>query len=185
MPGTSNEYREFALDTTAKLMQARITAGEAATWTLLRAVSPAGSEARCDYMSSTIYEGEPGEPQWRAGLEKGLQQAGVKMTAANYIAKRDSLSHLVSNEIWNVRIREGQPQKGNYMFLNYMKVHNAPEYIKYENEVWRPLAAEWIKEGTQSVWVFATAMLPGGHRFEILSLQRGYLSRLESGLRPA
>lgn len=162
LPGKFIEYREFAGDTTAKLMQARIDAGEAATWTLLRAVTPAGSEARCDYMSSTIYEGAPGEPQGRPGLEKALQKAGVKMSAANYIAKRDSLSRLVSTEIWNVRVREGQSQKGNYVFLNYMKVLNAPEYIKFENEVWRPLAAQWIKDGTQSAWLFATAMLPGG-----------------------
>lgn len=162
LPGKFGEYRQFAVDTTAKLMQTRINAGEAVTWTLLRAISPAGSEARCDYMSSTIYEGAPGEPQGRPELEKGLQKAEVKMTASDYFAKRDSLSRLVSTEIWNVRIREGQPQKGNYVFLNYMKVHNTPEYIKFENEVWRPLAAQWIKEGAQSGWIFATAMLPGG-----------------------
>ncbi|HEY7615422.1 MAG TPA: hypothetical protein VH744_01350 [Terriglobales bacterium] len=162
LPGKSAEYRQFVADTTVKLMQATINAGEAATWTLLRAVTPAGSEARCDYMSSTVYEGPPAEPQGRPGLEKALQRAGVKMNAADYIARRDFLSRLVSTEIWNMRIREGQPQKGNYVFLNYMKVHNAAEYIKFENEVWRPLAAQWIKEGAQSGWVFATAVLPGG-----------------------
>ena len=143
-------------------MQARVNAGEALTWTLLRAVSPAGSEARCDYISSTIYEGGPGEPPGRSGLEKDLQRAGVKMSADNYIAKRDTLSRLVSTEIWNVRIREGQPRKGNYVFLNHMKVHNAPDYNKFENEIWRPLATQWIKEGKQSGWVFATAILPSG-----------------------
>ncbi len=75
------EYREFALDPTAKLMQTGIDAGEAAAWTLLRAVSPAGSEARRDYMSTTIYEGAPGEPQGRPGLEKATQKAGAKMSA--------------------------------------------------------------------------------------------------------
>ncbi|HUS08608.1 MAG TPA: hypothetical protein VMZ52_20045 [Bryobacteraceae bacterium] len=162
LPGKFGEYRQFSADTTVQLMQARIDAGEASTWTLLRTVTPAGSEARCDYLSSTLYEGAPGEPQGPPALEKALQKAGVKMNAADYVAKRDSLSRLVATEIWNVRIREGQPQKGNYVFLNYMKVHNAPEYNKFEDEVWRPLAAQWIKEGAQSGWLVATAMLPGG-----------------------
>lgn len=162
VPGKAAEFRQFTSDTTTKMMQASINAGEAVTWTLLRAVSPAGTEARCDYLSSTVYEGAPAEPQGRAGLEKALQRAGVKMNAADFIAKRDSMSRLVSSEIWNMRIREGQPQKGNYVFLNYMKVHNAQEYIKFENEVWLPLAQQWIKEGSQSGWVFATAVLPGG-----------------------
>jgi hypothetical protein len=53
-------------------------------------------------------------------------------------------------------------EKGNYFFVNHMKVHNPAEYIKFETEVWRPLAEEWLKEGSQSGWRFSTLLLPSG-----------------------
>jgi hypothetical protein len=65
-------------------------------------------------------------------------------------------------EMWRPRVRLGQPEKGHYLFVNYMKVHNAADYYKFEMEIWRPLAEEFIKEGTQSGWQFSTLVLPGG-----------------------
>jgi len=113
-------------------------------------------------MISTIAEGAPRAPIGREGFEKALQKAGVSMPVSDWYAKRDSLSSLVSTEMWRPRIRLGAPQKDHYLFLNYMKVHDAPEYIDFENNVWRPMAEEWVKEGSQSGWVFATKVLPSG-----------------------
>jgi hypothetical protein len=111
-PGKAAEYRQFTADVTTKLQQARLDSGEISTWTLLRSVYPAGGEARCDYLSSTVTEGSPREPLGREGLAEALKKAGLKMTAAEYVARRDSLSRLVSSELWRMRIRVGRPQKG-------------------------------------------------------------------------
>lgn len=113
-------------------------------------------------MISTIAEGAPRAPIGREGFEKALQKAGLSMPVSDWYAKRDSLSSLVSTEMWRSRIRLGAPQKDHYLFLNYMKVHDAPEYNDFENNVWRPMAEEWVKEGSQSGWVFATKVLPSG-----------------------
>jgi hypothetical protein len=161
-PGKGAEYRQFVGDTSKKMAQVRADAGEIVSWTFLRSVMPAGSEARCDYMISTLFEGPPPAPMGSEGLAKALQKANVNMSAGDYIAKRDTLSSLVSMEMWRMRLRVGQPQKGHYLFINYMKVHDAPEYNDFENTVWRPMAEEWVKGGDQSGWVYSTKLLPSG-----------------------
>ena len=161
-PGkTAAEYRQFVTDTTLKVQQARAEAGEIVSWSLLRSVMPAGDEARCDYLSSTLTEGPPREQRLEL-LAEGLKKAGVKSTTAEYIARRDSLTRLVSIELWRPVIRVGQPQKGNYLYLNYMRVHDAAEYRKFENTVWKPMAEEWVKTGAMSGWIYAVKQLPGG-----------------------
>jgi len=162
VPGKGTEFRQFVADTSKKVAETRVAAGEIATWTLLRSVMPAGSEARCDYMISTISEGMPPAPDGAGEFDKALQKANVKMTASEWTATAVSLARLVSTEMWRLRIRVGQPQKGHYLFLNYMKVHDAPEYNDFEDTVWRPLAEAWVKEGSQSGWIYATKMLPAG-----------------------
>jgi len=161
-PGKLAEYRQFVTETGKKIAETRAKAGEIVYWSLLRSVMPAGDEARCDYRIATMYEGLPPRTNDQSGLANTLEKAGLKMSAEQYLAKRNSLSRLVSMELWNPRVRLGQPQKGHYLFLNHMKVHNAAEYIKFETEVWRPMAEQWIKEGSQSGWAFSTVILPGG-----------------------
>jgi len=158
--GKFDEYRQFINDAVKPMMQARANAGEIVAWSSMRSVMPAGTEARCDYRTVTLYDGVPPAPRGGQGLTDSLKAAGVKMTAAEYVAKRNSVSHLVAAEMWRSRVRVGQPQKGNYLFLNHMKVHDAAAYTKFETEVWRPLAEEWVKEGDQTGWVFNTLVLP-------------------------
>jgi len=162
MPGKGREWTQFARDTSMKVAQMRADAGEILTWTLLGSVMPAGEEARCSHMISTISEGPPRAPMGGVGFEKALQKAGVNMTASDWTTKAISLASLVSTEMWRPRIRVGAPQKDHYIFLNYMKVHEAPEYNDFENSVWRPMAEEWVKDGSQSGWLFATKVLPSG-----------------------
>jgi hypothetical protein len=161
-PGKGREWTQFERDTSMKVAQMRADAGEILTWSLLRSVMPAGQEARCSHMIATLSEGSPRAPLGPEGFEKALQKAGVNMTASDWTAKAISLASLVSTEMWRPRIRVGAPQKDHYLFLNYMKVHDAPEYNDFENNVWRPMAEAWVKEGSQSAWIFATKVLPSG-----------------------
>jgi hypothetical protein len=162
-PGKSAEFRQFQIDTAKKMAEARVKAGEIVSWTFSRSILPAGDEARCDYTIAEAYEGASPRPIIdMAGLASWLDRAGVKMTAAQWVAKRDSLSHRVAMEMWRPRERVGKVEKGNYYFLNHMRVHDAAEYTKFEAEVWCPLAEEWIKEGSQSGWRTFTLLLPAG-----------------------
>ena len=160
--GKNAEFRQFVNDGSMKIAQVRADSGKIYSWTLLRNVMPAGTDARCDFTFSTVYEGAPPAPVDRVGLADALKTAGLKMTAMEYVAKRDSVSHLVAQEMWRMRVREGSFQKGQYLYLNHMKVHDGPAYTKFETEVWHPLAKQLIEEGGQSGWIFATKLLPSG-----------------------
>jgi hypothetical protein len=158
---TGAEFRQFVSDTTMKLNQARVDAGEIISWSFIRSLMPMGAEARCDYVFSTLSEGPPAPPT-TARLTEGLKKAAVAMTAEDYVAKRDSLTRLISVELWRPLVRVGQPQKGNYLFLNQMRVHDAAEYHKFENTVWKPMAEEWVKSGAMTAWIYGVKQLPGG-----------------------
>src|SRR5438105_319240 len=93
-PGKSAEFTKFISESSAKMARTRADDGEILTWMLLRSVFPAGQEARCDYMITTIYNGPPPAPRTAEQTEKTLKKAGVAMTVNEYHARRDSLSTL-------------------------------------------------------------------------------------------
>jgi hypothetical protein len=161
-PGKSAEYADFVRETSMKTAQKRVDSGEIYSWTLLRTVMPAGKEARADYMISVLSEGPPRGPQSREDQEKSLKAAGVKMTVAEVFAKRDTLSSLVSTEMWRPQLRVGSLQKGHYLYINYMKVHDAAGYTAFETNTWRPMAEQWTKDGAMSGWMYSTKSLPSG-----------------------
>jgi hypothetical protein len=161
-PGKSTEYEQLLNESSRKVAQVRANAGEILSWTVLRAVMPAGQEARADYIISTISEGPPPPPATRAGFEENMKKAGATMTAAEFLEKRAALSTLVATEMWRPQVRVGTPEKGHYIQLNYMKVKDAAAYTTFERDMWRPMAEEWVKQGAMSGWIFATKMLPGG-----------------------
>ena len=183
LPGKSAEYTEFVDTATKKLMQQAVDEGRIVSWSLLRSVIPAGEEARCDYMTVTLYENAPAEPLRREALENALRKAGVPMTAGEYIAKRASVSRLVATEMWQPQIRVGQPAKGNYLFLNYMQVKNFGDYAKFEGEVWRPLAEAFVKDGSQTAWIFSTSLLPGGTEVKYAALTADIYPNWEEAFR--
>jgi hypothetical protein len=162
-PGkSSSEYRQFVGETSVKMNQMRADAGEIVSWTLLRTVMPAGEDARCDFIQSTIRESTPPLDPTPEGLAAALEKARVKMTASEYLARRGALVRLVSSELWRPVIRVGQPQKGSYIYVNYIQELNAAEYRKFENEVFKPMAELMIKDGKMAGWMFGLKQLPGG-----------------------
>lgn len=161
-PGKGNEWLKMTREETMKTAQVRADAGEILTWTLLRSVFPAGEEARADYVISVITEGPPRRPSGDAGLEADLKKAGLKLTTAEYWAKRTGVVSRVASELWRIRERVAAPQKGHYIYLNFMKVNDAAAYNDFEAKVWRPIAESWVKEGAMSGWLYATKILPSG-----------------------
>ena len=153
-------FVEFVRESSMKVAEARVRDGEILSWGLLRGILPAGEEARCDYLTVTFSEGPPAEGPLLT--QERLDKAGVKMTLADLLARRNQLSYLVSTEYFRRRLAVGTPQKGNYLYLNLMKVYDMPGFARFENDIWRPLAEHWVKEGSQSGWGFSTLMMPAG-----------------------
>jgi hypothetical protein len=161
-PGKGADYEQLASETSKKVAQVRANAGEIVSWTLLRSVLPAGQEARADYIISVISEGAPPAPTSRGESEERMKKAGVSISYKDYLEKRRALTTLVAVEMWRPRERVAAPQKGHYVYMNYMKVKDVAAYNEFEHTVWRPLAEAWVKQGAMSGWVFATKMLPAG-----------------------
>ena len=161
-PGKQLEFREFAANDTRKVMQASIDTGDFTAWYLLRSVYPVGLEARCDYFSVTVHKGTPPDPFVPARLEAAIRKSGVAMTAPEYLAKRSFLTTLVSSEIWRTAIQIAAPEKGDYLYVNSMKVHNMNEWMDMERKVWKPMAESWVKDGTMRSWMVNRPVLPSG-----------------------
>ena len=161
-PGKSDAWLKMTREEGMKVAQVRADAGEILSWTLLRSVYPGGAEARADYMISVLSEGPPRRPGGDTGLEASLKKAGLKLTASEYWSKREAIVSRVASELWRIRERVAAPQKGHYLYLNLMKVHDAAAYNDFEAKVWRPIAESWVKDGSMSGWIYATKILPSG-----------------------
>ena len=125
--------------------------------TLLRAVIPSGETARC-YTLAYRYEGFPPEPQTRQQAEALFQKANVQGTYSDLLAKRDSSSRLVSNDLWR-NVPQGEVgshlEKGQYVRVNLYKVnpgHTVSEWTQLEMSGWTPFAEAMAKETPSSPW---------------------------------
>jgi hypothetical protein len=166
-PGKLQEFRTFVTDYSLKVNTHLVNKGRATSYSLLRAVMPQGEESRCDYIVVTTYTGAPATPLARGEQDKILQSAGVNITWADFVAKRTQLTKLVATELWRTRERVGSIEKGDYMFLNRMRVHNPAEYVKFEQDVWKPVAEQMVKDGNLKAWSFTTLVLPSGTDVQI------------------
>jgi hypothetical protein len=159
----TSEFRAWAASDLHKYAQSRVDTGVLSTWLLLRSVQPQGSSADCDYLSISIYPGAPVEPLSPEALGDALKKAGLTMSAQQYIDRRDSLTTLVSNNLFQNRASAGGPlKKGNYLLVNYMKASNVDDWVAYERKVWQPVAEALIKDGRTSGWSLNVQVLPGG-----------------------
>jgi hypothetical protein len=161
-PNKRAEFTQFTRDVATKWMQARADSGEIAAAFLLRPVLPSGSEQRCDYVSVTVFPGAPPEPAGLDHLTAMLRKAGVGMSGEEFAARRNSVSHLVSSELWRTAISIGHVEKGDYAYANFMKVHDVPAYMELEQSLWKPMAQAWIEQGSLHGWVVNRPVLPGG-----------------------
>lgn len=156
------EFDKMIQDVSIKIADTRVKAGEIVSWTLLRAVMPAGSEARADYLISTMYQGAPPAPLDHSANVALFKKAGLTMSYDAFLAIRDRTSSLAAVELWRPRSRVGAPQKGHYLVINHMRAKDAEAYTEFEQTVWRPIAEQMVKDGGLSGWIFASKQLPSG-----------------------
>jgi len=164
-PGKGAEYTAFLRDVTVPLAQARADAGEFAWFAVSRGVVPAGSSASCDYRVAYGYKGLPPEDMSTEALDAALKRAKLTLTADQLIAKRTSLTSLVSAEIWYQLDSIGPPaEKGSYLRLNHYKVQNGEmdEWLRMERTYWKALMDAWLKAGGKGTWSAHGLWMPQG-----------------------
>lgn len=160
--GKDVEFIQLVTDTFRKMAQTQADAGELVSWTLLRAVMPAGDEARADFAVSAIHHGPPPEPMGGPAFEAAMKKAGITLTLPEFRERLATLSTLLNVEMCRIRARAGAPQKGHYLLVNQMKVHDAAAQIDYARTIRQPLAAELVRQGELSGWLLATRILTVG-----------------------
>jgi hypothetical protein len=126
-PDKRAEFSQFSRDAVTKWMQARADSGEIAAAYLFRPVLPRGAEQPCDYIGVTVFPGAPPAPTGPDHLTGLLRKAGIAMSGEEFVARRESVSRLVSLEMWRTVISLGHVEKGDYAYVNFMKVHDVPE----------------------------------------------------------
>jgi hypothetical protein len=162
-PEKGSEFRTWAASDLHKYAQSRVDTGVLSTWFLLRSVQPQGVSAVCDYLIISIYPGAPPEPLSPEALGEALKKAGLTMSAQQFIDRRDSLTTLVSNNLFQNRASVGGSLKnGNYLVVNYMKAANVEDWVAFEKKVWQPVAEALIKDGKSAGWSLNVQVLPGG-----------------------
>ena len=162
-PEKTSEFRTWAASDLHKYAQSRVDTGVLSTWFLLRSVQPQGASADCDYLTISIYPGAPPEPLSPEALGEALKKAGLTMSAQQFMDRRDSLTTLVSNNLFQNRASVGGSlKKGNYLVVNYMKAANVDDWIAFEKKIWQPVAEALTKDGRSAGWSLNVQVLPGG-----------------------
>lgn len=163
-PGKALEYEAFLRDVTVPLNQSRADAGEFEWFGAERAVAPAGSSARCDYLLAYTYKGMPPEEMTNDQLGAALKRAAMSLTAPQLLEKRTSLIQLVGVEYWgNADAAGPRWTKGSYLRFNLHKVKDGQwdEYLRLER-TWKALVEAWVKAGGKGSWLIAGLGMPGG-----------------------
>jgi len=161
-PENNTEFRKWAAGDVHKLAQSRVDSGVFSSWMLLRSVIPSGESAECDYLVVSMYPGIPPHPMELDELEADLKKAGIAMTAQEYVDRRNSLTTLISNDLFQNRAYVGTFKKGDYFVVNYMKAANIEDYVAFEKKAWMPFADAMAKQGTRSGWSLNARVFPGG-----------------------
>ncbi len=161
-PEKASEFRKWAAEDVHKYAQSRVDSGAVSTWYLLRSIMPQGTSAECDYLVVSMFPGMPPQPMGIQELDAGLKKAGLTMSAQEYVDRRNSLTTLVSNNMFQNQAWVGSSQKGDYFMVNYMKASNPQDWVAYEKKIWQPLAEAMVKEGVTRGWSVNLQVLPSG-----------------------
>lgn len=161
-PGKATDFKQFENDIVKKVITAETDQGDMAAWFLLRTVFPTGEEARCDYIAVSAHSDIPPTPQGPEHLADLLRKAQTGLSPEAYLAKAAQVARIVSTEMWRTVVLVGEVQKGDYLYMNFMKVHDAPNYLAFEQNIWKPMGEAWVKDGTFHAWMVMVPFLPSG-----------------------
>jgi len=159
-PGQASNFREFLQGDVHKYAQSRVSSGAIASFVVLRAIMPAGSDGQCDYAIVTFYNGAPPAPMSHEDLLAALQKAGLD--AQEYIQKRSETTELVSSHLTQYQVLVGGAKKGDYLVFNSMHAKDIDAWVAWEKKNWQPFAEAAVKQGLLSGWAINVQIFPNG-----------------------
>jgi hypothetical protein len=161
-PADAAEFESLVREAGIPAEKERIAAGESVGFDLLRAVVPAGSACRCDYLVIFHYgllaEAEPGD-----NVADYLSRAGIDPQPV--MAKWSQQVEQVGSEWWWWVERVGPAwPKGSYVNIAQWrtKANGFGHFVELERSYFKPLAEAWREEGAKFSWDIVGLWQPGG-----------------------
>jgi hypothetical protein len=165
-PGQQAAVKEWIDGDSHKLTQSLVDSGAYAMSLVLRTQMPAGTDAQCDYVFVTFYNGLPPAPRTRDEMNQALRKADIQMTAGAYNAKLNEMGKLVWDNITQYQALVGGAKKGDYLEFNSMSSPDPGGCVALEKKDWQPLAEQMVKDGNTDGWAVNRQVFPRGAKDE-------------------
>ena len=162
-PGQGGEFEKIMKENIKPAHQVRKQDGRIYAWRLYY-VHDTGVADEYNYVSASYYNSwEKSEPN--ENFPEIVKKANPKADAAAILSKIRSFATMQRIAFYR-RVDFVQPKATNfkYLILNFMKVKEgmADQYVKAEQEDWKPLHQAMVNEGSRLAWTFWQLLLPGG-----------------------
>lgn len=162
--GDEGKYMDIELNYWKKIHQERINQGEIIRWVLYQ-VRFAGSNDEYNYVTATLVD-DPNKlemPFAGIELEKIFPDEDLDKISAETLSSRQLVKRNLIRMVSSVH-PEGGPAPFQYLTVDFMKVKPGGEdlYTEMENNVWKPVHEEFIKDGSRVGWGMWQLIFPSG-----------------------
>jgi len=161
-PGKTADFSAFVNGDLRKYEQSRVNSGAISGVLVLRTISPAGSEAECDYSFVTFYSGLPNAPMSDDETAAALKKAGISSSLEEWRQEHQTVGDQVYNSIDRAALQVGGAKEGDYIVVNDMTVTNVDDWIANEKKLWQPLFEDGLKDGAIDGWAVVVQFMPRG-----------------------
>jgi hypothetical protein len=160
MKSTSPDYVDLEQNVWAPIHREMHKAGELWGWSLTAA--PYSVDGSYDYVTVNVFRGWAAFENAYANIEERFASAHPGKDWAEVSAATDAARKIVRSEVFVVDQWAGTT--GDVLTYAHMKVPMGgdADYVKLENEVWKPMHEAAIAEGNLNAWGLLRRVLTGG-----------------------
>lgn len=165
-PGQGAAVQEWIAGENHKLSQSLVDSGRFATMLALKTQMPQGTDAKCDYVFVTFYNGLPTAGLSTEEVNNALRKADIPTTSEARSAKMREMAALVYDNITQYQALVGGAKKGDYLEFNSMSSPDPGACVALEEKDWQPLAEQMVKDGNTDGWAINRQIFPRGAKDE-------------------
>lgn len=166
-PGMRDDFLKLA-KAWKKIVAWKKQNGMQENWSIARVVSPAGASTEYDYVTRHFFTGET---QLAGYLEKPFLpenwQTLLTVDEIGLVLRADEIRTLVKTEVWSTidETLAADIEKSTVAVFNYFKQpegKSQADHTKMEQDIWKPVHAARVKDGTMKGWVLLSLNFPFG-----------------------
>jgi hypothetical protein len=166
-PGKWDDYMKLE-KAFKKIHAARKKAGKMDDWGLMRVLSPAGANMEYNYVTFNVFAGD-------AQLANQMEGQFMPDNWSNLLTpdefevvmKSDEIRTLVKSEVWanldNVVADDIKSAKISvFNYFDFPATGSHDKHVKAETDIWKPIHAARVKDGTMKGWRMHQMIMPYG-----------------------